>query len=79
MSESIRIAGELLSEPPLLCAAILVAMYDDPKLEILPEDRPAMAQLRAKGCIEHGRITPLGSEVALALRRKGIRPVHGRG
>jgi hypothetical protein len=52
-------------------AAILVAMHDDPTVDILPGDDFYVGELETLGCLAGGAVAPFGRLVAACLRSDG--------
>lgn len=78
MSQAAELAAFLTEGDDLTAAAILVALHDDPTLEIQDEDAEVVARLEALSCVAAGGLTPLGAQVAMRLRASGVvRPRPG--
>lgn len=78
MNEPQRIADVLTGSTDLCAAAILVALHDDPGVEILPTDARRLDELLDMGCVSGSGITPLGARVAMVLRAYcRVRPYPG--
>jgi len=70
VNETRQLASVLFASDWATPAAILVALIDDPALEVLPSDRCHVRTLHACGCLSGGVATPLGRRVGLVLCNK---------
>lgn len=75
MSEAERIANEILAEPPLLYARVLVELHRHPASSLVPDDSVALTKLRVKGCVSSKSVTAFGAQVAEILERRGFPPL----
>lgn len=67
MSAARQIADALFADAWATPAAILVALIDDPTLEVLRADLQHVRTLHARGCLRDGAPTILGRRVGLVL------------
>lgn len=75
MSDARNLANRLVIDTFATPAAILVALIDDPSVEVLSDDARHVQTLIAVGCLSDGRVTPLGQQVGTVLRTAhGLKP-----